>query len=270
MTRLVEKDVYDIGNEMEAYDRMFGLQTGTTMLAVAKRAMNVEYLPMNRKIAVVPVTSGLGIIGGFSQALVSIFKHYELNAYATKKSDVGGILEAYEKKADMIIMADDDNFIMFNIKNNSYAENGYCTGRSFAQALYQALGEPVQSEEILVLGAGPVGSAAAIRLEELGQIPVVYDIDKEKAKALAMQLISGYQVEHMVMSQYRGIIDGTTAGGFIRVKDIRRDGIISAPGVPLGVAPEVLEKIPVIHNTLELGTLAMFCQCINMEEKEDE
>ncbi|WP_409969968.1 3-methylornithyl-N6-L-lysine dehydrogenase PylD [Bengtsoniella intestinalis] len=268
MTRLTQGDIFAETHALLAYEQLFQWQTGSTMLAVAQRAMEVERLPAACKIAVIPVTSGEGVIGGFSQALVRIFRHCNFEAYITEKTDLGGVLEAQTQNADMIIMADDDCYLMFNVGCKGYAENGYCTGRVFAQALYEGMGQPQAPKSVLVLGAGPVGESAAQRLLELGQAPVIYDIDSEKARLTAARVHCPWVEGDMAYHGYHGVVDATTAGGFIGLEDLDQGVVVSAPGVPLGVRPEVADAIPVIHNTLELGTLAMLCQCVHMQEVE--
>lgn len=264
MTRLKEQDINHISVKIKEYDEVFKRQTGYTMEELAKQVMGLSTYTDGAEVAVVPVTSGLGIIGGFSETVCSILNYVGANAYVTSGTDVAGLQEAYEKKADIVFMADDDICSAFTLSKKEYADNGEATGKIFAAALAGAMGE-VEGEEILIMGAGPVGQAAARYLWEKGAIPVICDLDEAKARKLAEEeeLVGSYIEEYPPnIKSYAYIVDATTAGDYITVEDVTEKTIVAAPGMPLGVTKGASQIATVIHNPLELGIIMMYFECV--------
>lgn len=272
MTRLAEKDIVHISDSLKEYDQKFMHITGANMAVTGARMAGLTDAQAyeKRKTAVITVTSGLGEIGGFAKSIRDILCGYGVPAFVTENTDVAGILEAYEQGAEMIFMADDDAYIAFEPKGGIYAENGNCTGRAFAQALVQAA-DSIFQKEVLILGAGPVGSAAAKYLDAQGAYTIIYDMDQEKAE----RAVRGLNYAKMlsippIYANYRYIIEATTEADLITSRDVTEHTIISAPGVPCGVSQDACQIAKVIHNTLELGTLGMYYECIGQEKKDDE
>lgn len=264
MTRLKEQDIDYISARIKAYDEMFKKQTGCTMEELAKQVTALNSYRGGAKVAVVPVTSGLGIIGGFSETVCNILSYVGAEAYVTSGTDVAGLQEAYERKADIVFMADDDVCSAFTLGKKAYSDNGEATGKIFAAALASAIGE-VEGEEVLIMGAGPVGQAAARYLWQKGAIPVICDLDEAKARKLAEEedLVGSYiEAYPPKLSSYAYIVDATTAGDYITASDVTEKTIIAAPGMPLGVTKEASEIATVIHNPLEIGIIMMYFDCV--------
>jgi len=267
MTRLVEKDIYETGTQIRQYDEIFRRQTGHSMKEIAKIAVNLVNPVKKRKTAVIPVTCGLGVIKGFSDTVCAILKYCKADAYTTRNTDVAGMQEAYESKADILFMADDHVCGAFVPEKRICADNGYATGIGYAAALEQAM-EGGKGREILILGAGTVGQSAAKYLSAKGGIPVICDLQEEKAAILAEQIKNAKSVKApALIRDYSYILDASTTGSFITEKDVSGDTIIAAPGMPRGVTYEACKIANVIHNPLELGIITMYFQCLKAWEE---
>lgn len=239
MSRLIPEDIKHIRNSIHAYDIDFQKQIGMTLSEAACFALNVLSVPSPKKTAVIPVTSGLGVIDTFSESVCAILRHIGADAFVTEKTDVAGIQEAYLAGAEIMFLADDDVCAAFATNNNITSDNGYATGAAFAAALKSAMSE---EDIVLVLGAGPVGKAAA----NFRNITVLY--------------------EKPILSEYSSILDATPNGSWIQSNDISDNTIISAPGMPLSLSPGAIKKAKLIHNPLELGIITMYYDCASRME----
>ena len=264
MTRLNTTDINTISDRLHNYDMELKKTLGYTLEEIAKKSVKAFYSDSfcnKYKTAVIPVTSGLGIIEGFSETVSDILKYCSADVFVTDNTDVAGIQEAYQKKADIIFMADDETCAAFSLNGKVYSDNGYATGVAFAAAL-EIMMEKVE-EEVLILGAGPVGTAAAQYFSQIGAIPVLCDLYEEKARSAANS-IKNAKVEKDLknMNKYMYILDASTSGGFIKENDITEHTKISAPGIPIGAAEEIRDKVFVFHNPLEIGIMTMYFDCI--------
>lgn len=267
MTRLNTSDIDRIKDNLQRNDRYWKQLLNYKLEEIAKKAVNVSDANTVLKTAVIPVTSGLGIIGGFCEAVKEILDYCGADAFITDGTDVAGILEACRKTADIIFMADDNVCAAFSMQGNVYSDNGYATGIGFAAAL-EIMMKKAEREKVLILGAGPVGTAAAQYFSARGAIPVLCDILTEKAIKAASS-IRNAEVEKDIakIKSYRYILDATNSGDFIKARDVTEDTRISAPGMPLGVSEEVSGLIPVFHNPLELGIMTMYFDCVKQLEE---
>ncbi|MCD8148712.1 MAG: 3-methylornithyl-N6-L-lysine dehydrogenase PylD [Clostridiales bacterium] len=305
MSRLLPSDVIPILTGMEEYDRLFQSQTGKTMFELAAMSVGMENAcreAAKERVAVVPVTSGLGLISHFADSVCGILRYYGLDAFVTETTDVTGLYEAYGKGADMVFMADDDTYSAVSLRCHAISDNGYATGIGFAQALYLAMEE--KNEPVLVLGAGPVGRSAAVFLIEKGCHVFLYDQNTEKAVAagekLKRQVETRFATEeshkehfgfvvHAESEEQEGVrgkltvlqglpvyhdfhylYDATTSEGFLTEQDVGPDTVVAAPGMPCGITGEARQIATVIHNPLELGTLTMYFDCKRQEQSENQ
>ncbi len=262
MTRLNTMDIDRISCDLQKNDRQWQRTLGYTLEEIAKKAVNASHVNTGLRTATVPVTCGMGIIGGFNEAVRDILEYCGADVFITNKTDVAGIQEAYINGAELIFMADDDVCAAFSVHGKGTSDNGYATGIGFAAAL-EIMMERIEKEEVLILGSGPVGTAAAQYFSKKGAVPVVCDIDEEKACSVAAS-IKNARVERNRghIRNYRYLLDATTSGDFIRSCDVTEQTRISAPGIPLGVSKEVMDQIPVFHNPLELGIMTMYFDCM--------
>jgi pyrrolysine biosynthesis protein PylD len=263
MSRLVKSDIRFIKDDIDTYDDCFKNQTGYFMHDVAKKVANLSKISGIYRTAVVSVTSGLGIISGFAEAVCAILKHCSIDAFVTEACDVDGIYEAITNRADIVFMADDSRFVAFGVSTRAIVENGECTGAGFAEALVCAMRD--RREKVLVLGASTVGRAAAYYLLGKG-IPVdLYDTDVSVFANVDMHRKGLTNLENPpILKEYRYIYDATTSADFITADDVSADTVISAPGMPCGITEEARSIATVIHNSLELGVITMYYECIRI------
>jgi pyrrolysine biosynthesis protein PylD len=162
-------------------------------------------------------------------------------------------------------MADDEVFTAFSTRNGVFSDNSWATGRGFAAALCLMMtqrGENPVDAEVLVLGAGPVGSAAAAYFSHRGIPAALADLDEAKARQAAEKLPGIKAVKKPAcLRSYPYLLDATPAAAFITEGDVTEKTLISAPGMPLGVSGEALKTALVFHNPLELGVMTMYYEC---------
>jgi len=266
MSRLTESDIDKIEAKLQDYDRLFCEQTGYTMEKLAKKAIGLTEKTDKPKTAVIPVTSGLGIIGGFSQTVAAILRFCRVETVITEATDVAGLQQAYLSKCGVAFLADDNVCAAFSIGSAAHSDNGFATGRGFAAALTAAMRKRAicpTGQRVLIIGAGPVGKAAAQYLSEQGAIPVICDLDITKAADAATTIKGAEWINPPAgINQYAYIVDASTAGDFITEENVTEDTIIAAPGMPCGVIAAAAKKATVIHNPLELGIIAMYFDCV--------
>ena len=192
MTRLKTSDISDIAANLKNYDAELVARTGYCLCGIACRAVEIDealirnLLPEIR-VGIIPITSGEGEIGGFGDAVLSILLHMGADAFITRTTDIAGIVESFEKKADIVMLADDNRFVALHVKSRSIAENAVCTGNVFATGLSLMAGG-LEGQEVLVIGCGPVGSSATESLARMGARISVYDINEKPAKALIAEI----------------------------------------------------------------------------------
>jgi len=186
-------------------------------------------------------------------------------------TDVTGLSQAIEKKADLVFMADDDRFVIFDLKNRSIIDNTPMTALGYVTAL-DLMVKSIHSKSVLILGCGPVGIAAAkevIRLE--GQVSV-FDTDPSKSEVLKKLIQKPEGTEINVEADFRKalknhqlIVDATPAADIIDIADFQSDTYIVAPGVPCGITKAALVQYPdqILHDPLQLGVATMLAQSLN-------
>lgn len=270
MSRLLESDIDLIETQLQDYEDLFIRQTGSTMEEIAQKAVGLIKNTKRIKTAVISVTSGLGIISGFSQAVGAILRHCRVETLIAEKTDVAGLQQAYLSKCGIAFLADDCVCAAFGIGSAVHSDNGWATGRGFAAAIIEAMKKqginPLQ-ERVLIIGAGPVGQAAAHYIAEQHAIPVICDLDNNKAACLAATLEhSAWISSPAPIHQFTYIIDAGTIGDFITGEDVTEKTIIAAPGMPCGATAAAREKATVIHNPLELGIITMYFNCMKQLE----
>lgn len=271
MSRLVELDIVSIETQIQEYEDIFIRQTGCSMKEIAQKAVGLKEHAKKVKTAVIPVTSGLGLITGFSQAVGAILHFIGVETLITEKTDVAGLQQAYLSKCGFGFLADDNVCAAFGIGSAVHSDNGWATGRGFASALIEAMkkrGVNPLEKRVLIIGAGPVGQAAASYIKEQHAIPVICDLDHKKAASLAESLKqSTWILSPAPLNQFSYIIDASTTGDFITEKDVTENTIIASPGMPCGATAATKEKAVVIHNPLELGIITMYFDCLKQLEE---
>lgn len=263
MTRLTEKDIDGLGQQIDYYELELLKKTGMTLAEIASFAAGISLGDFNEaaksyRVSVIPITAGEGVIGGFSESVKNIIEKLGFTVSVTKSTDVSGLFEAISEGNEIIFMADDDRFIAFNLCNKKIADNGAATGRGYVAALY-GMAKGLTDCEVLVLGYGPVGSHAADFLVELGAKVAVYDCDISIIEQIKNNKIKAELDLHKALPNYSYLVDATPGDAFISFNDLDSEVIIAAPGIPLGLDSKAYEeyKERMIHDPLQIGVAAM-------------
>lgn len=267
MTRLKEEDVSPIAASLIDYDLDLGRRTGSSLKEIAARAVGREISVLNKlqpKIAIIPMTCGQGIIGGFVESVASIINHLGYKATVTKNSDAGGLAEAVQNGAEIVFMADDDRFVAVNLKAGKISDNGEATGKGYVAGL-ECMCSGLDGKKVLLIGAGPVGTGAAIALARFGAEISVFDINPESSQRLAAILEElGCHIKletnfDEALELNHILVDACPAGEIISLRYINEDTVIAAPGIPLGVGVEGAKKLSdrLLHDPLQIGVATM-------------
>lgn len=271
MTRLTATDICDISSRLHSYDRHLRDATGRSLAGIAAHAWNADEARLtdrikNFSIHVIPVTAGQGVITDFSETVAAILKFLGFPASVSDETDASGLASAFEKKTDAVMMADDSRFVGINLKTRRVVDNAVATGRVFAAAL-DLMARGIKDRDVLVMGCGPVGDAAARKFLDLGACVTLYDINAMAAFSLQEQLSrhvkgAGVRVETELASALSNIslvLEATPSANAIPDDLISDHLLVAAPGVPRGVSEagcRLLEN-RIIHDKLELGVAAM-------------
>lgn len=257
MTRLTSHDIENVWDGADLDRRL----TGMTGRGVRGIALEAAGLPTDMdlssfSVVCVPVTSGLGEIGGFADSLDAIARHIGMRSHVSGSPDVAGFAEAVSSGADIVLMADDDRFVAYNTVTNTVADNAYCTALGYAVALRDAAGG-LAGRRVLVMGAGFVGSEAVRILRGMNALVTVVDIDVPKARRLALservqweEDVSGAVSHHdLILNASPGTVPG---------RDMMPGTVVSSPGVPCRFDEEARRRArAIIHDPLEIGTAVM-------------
>jgi pyrrolysine biosynthesis protein PylD len=280
VTRLTTADIRTIADDLADYDADLVARTGHSLRGIACRAAGISDAQFDKTVgnlvvAVVPVTSGEGLIGKFCDAVKSISCHLGADTFITRATDVAGLAEAFEKKTDIVLMSDDDRFIALHTQRCRVIDNADATGYGYVAGLDLMTGG-LQSRDVLVVGCGPVGFAAAESLIRLRARVSIYDIGPSKSQNLAAKIKSACDSDIIIendletaLAEYRLIIDASPAADIIQAHHITPDTYISAPGVPLGLSDKARLKISnrLLHDPLQIGVATMVaCACNPKEE----
>jgi pyrrolysine biosynthesis protein PylD len=282
VTRLRTEDITHIAARLAEYDKELISKTGFSLRAIACHAADVQEYDIKNLlkdvvVGVIPITSGKGAIGGFCSAVKSIVSHIGCQTFIPQATDVAGLAEAFEKKADVIMLADDDRFIAIHTHSRRVVDNAVATGKGFVAGLDLMVGG-LKYKEVLVIGCGPVGSSAAQALIRLDSDVSVYDINSACSNDLAKrikQLLNTEinivkELDH-VLAEHRFIVDATPAADIIRANHVTSDTYISAPGVPLGLGSEAQSKISnrLLHDPLQIGVATMAILALKYHPQND-
>lgn len=269
MTRLTSSDIGTISTRLQEYDAELLAKTGLTLRGIACRCRGMSEAAFIQRaasapLAVVPITAGEGIISGFSDTVCAILLHLGLKATVTSETDTTGFSRAIEDGAEGIFMSDDHRFIAYNTKTRAIVDNVEATGQAFATALDLMAEGGLKGQEVIVLGCGPVGAAAARKLLALQARVAVFDIDPAKARLLQQSTTAGNESLTLVDSRdalrtYRYMLDATPVAGAIPDEYLTDQKVVAAPGVPLGLSATAAGRLnaQLIHDKLELGVAAM-------------
>ncbi len=291
MTRLIESDVRELTAHLVAVESALVRLTGCDLVGLGARACGlgegVARDALGRaRVAVVPITSGEGLIPGFAECVAAICEHLGCRARITAATDVAGFAEALVGGDELVFAADDRKFLAFDFARRTVADDDPCTAWAYAAALDQAAGVAgvagadgmgdagilgggadaagVAGKPVLVIGLGPVGTAAAARLVELGADVFVAELDEARRARVAGELPVTPVSLAEGLERCRLVLDATPSPDLIDAGWVGSDGIVSSPGLPPGVTSAAALALGdrLVHEPLALGVAAMAVQAL--------
>lgn len=258
MTRLTSDIIWGVPEDKMDLDSRLLKMTGKTVKQIAMEAAGLEmddYDFSRFSAAAIPITSGLGIIGGFAKSVDAITTRLGMRSYVTEGTDVAGFAEATAKGADTVLMSDDPMFIAYNTHERKYTDNSWGTAMGYAVCLKNAAGG-LEGKDVLVVGAGRVGTWATKILLGWGANVSVTDIAYDKAEALIPLGAKPVRGVEKAISENTLVINA--APYIIPGEIIAQGSIISSPGVPHYYDLEGRTRCKaIIHDPLEIGTAVM-------------
>lgn len=273
MTRLRTDDIRMVAQGLNACDEHLRAITGFGLRALACRAVGLEDKKAENRIRdcrvfAVPMTCGQGAIETFSETIGAIASHLGFDAYVSDGTDMAGMADAFEGRADILLSADDDRFVAIHVPTRRVVDNAQCTGMGFCAGLAQMAGG-LKEKPVLVIGCGPVGRSAAIHAAGLGAMVTLFDIEKERCRALAagQKNRANFFVSDDLASAigcHDLIIEATPAADVIGVEAIRPAMLIAAPGVPCGVTLKGRQMLAgrLLWDSLAIGVATMLMEAI--------
>jgi len=260
MTRLTPDMIREVPFSMFERDENLMRTLNISMKGLACEAIGVTGKDIDLEgltAAAVPVSSGNGVTSGFSESVRVITEHQGMKSFVTKGTDVVGMAESLDSKADIIFMADDTEFLAINTKVLKYVNNTRSTALGYFTALKKAM-SGLEGKEVLLVGAGRVGSNVLDLLLENKAIVTLVESDPAKVEAIARRS-RDVLIESSLEKAVRG------AGAILNASPARIDGewiregcIISSPGVPYSYDEEGMRKAKlIVHDPLQIGVTVM-------------
>jgi len=208
------------------------------------------------KVAAVPVSSGAGVIPTFCRSVCAVTQHLGMSSFVTRKGDVAGMAEAIAEGADIIFIADDEEFIAFNVQGGMFSENSRSTALGYCTALEMAAGG-LRGKDVLVIGAGRMGQWVIEWLGAAGARVSAVDTDPAKA-ALARERFGVTVIEDPEEGIRNAELIFNASPARIPGPWIREGAIIASPGVPYGFDREGEERARlIVHDPLQIGVAVM-------------
>jgi 3-methylornithyl-N6-L-lysine dehydrogenase len=262
VTRLSEDDVNTLVERLKVFetDLRVVCDLGLTELAVRTVSQSATRISFKgARAAAVPITTGEGVISGFSECVATILRHLGCEAWVTEQTDVRGIQEAIDGAAEAVFVADDYRFVALNVAKDRCVDDDPATADGYVTALEAAAGSLVD-RKVLLLGLGPVGRAAARRLVSRGAVVLVVEPHLARMQA-ALDL--GLALSPVVLAEGLArcdlVFDASPAAGLIDTVDLRPEAIAAVPGMPSAfTAAAQVELGPRhIHEPLAIGVAVM-------------
>jgi pyrrolysine biosynthesis protein PylD len=267
MTRLTEADVTMLTEQLTTVEERLREATGMGLRDLALRAVTEEDRCVQlhgTRAAAVPVSSGQGVIPGFSACVVATLLHLGCDAWMTAQPDVSGIQAAVAAGAEVLFLADDNRFIALNVTKGCSVDDDPATADGYVAALEAAAGG-LKDREVLVLGLGPVGRAAVRRLTARGATVAVAEPDGERVEAA--QAV-GLTFEPVSLADGLArcdlFFDASPAEGLIDAGDLRPGAIAAVPGMPSAFTEAAREFLGArhMHEPLALGIAVMAARAL--------
>ena len=259
MTRLTPDMIEGVPDDRIDLDSELKRMCGTTVKEMAAEAAGIsgDADLSGFRVAVVPITSGLGVIGGFARSVDAIVGRLGMRSHVTAGTDVQGFSEGIAEGADLIMMADDTMFIAYNVREGKQTNNSWGTAMGYSVCLKNAAGGSLAGKDVLVIGAGFVGTEAVQILKGMGANVSVTDIVREKAAVLERKYgVRALEDVESAISSHRYILNAAPASFPGRI--MAEGSVVSTPGVPHSFDEEGMRKAKaIIHDPLEIGTAVM-------------
>jgi len=264
-----------IASQLSAYDDELLHKTGHNLRQIACQAAQLLEEETRQaitgiRIGLVPIQWGLGKIEGFCEANAAILNHLGFGTFISRRSDLVGLAEAYQSKADAIFLSDDNDFVVLNAESRQYVHNSDATGKGFAAGL-DLMANGVADKTVLVMGCGTVGQSAISTLLGYGAMVTIYDIDSSKCRMYKKSIAGAASDRTTVATDIRAalsrhtlVVDATNAAEIISAEDISPRTFIAAPGIPLGLSRDVRDKIAdrLLHDPLQIGVTTMGMEAV--------
>ena len=267
MTRLTTTDVRRLAARLPKIDAGLRGVAGVDLHQLALRACGLDPggspLP-GARMAVVPISSGLGFIPFFSECVAVILRHLGCDAFVTAEPDVKGLQEAAGGGAEAVFLADDDRFVALNIHSGACADDDPCTANGFAAALDAAAGG-VGGRPVLVMGLGPVGRAAARRLADMGAHVLAAEPRRSRAQAAKADYGVTLVTLRAGLAATGLVFDATPVAGLVDTDWVGPGSIAAVPGLPSAFTPaaQALLGARHIHEPLAVGTAVMAVEALS-------
>jgi 3-methylornithyl-N6-L-lysine dehydrogenase len=264
--------IENVPNSMCLRDERLRHDLGMDMKGLSYLALGLGHGELNLsnfKVAAVPITSGKGVTPSFCDSVCSITRHLGMESHVTEGTDVAGFYQAMEAGADIVFMADDLEFVAVNMRERRAADNTHSTALGYFSALRTAIG-PLAGEEVLVVGAGRVGSCAIDLLADEKAAITVVDPDPAKIASVRRRY-PNIRVAHDLERAVSG------AGAILNASPARIPGewlqegtVISSPGMPYSFDELGESKARVlVHDPLQIGVsvMAVWSASYSMQRK---
>lgn len=263
MTRLKTEWIDELINKIIANEKKLKELTGLNYLEFAAHSNHlstdtVKQAAVHELVAVVPITSGLGVISRFSESVAAIIRQAGFNAFVTEKTDIDGLYESRLKNATMVFFADDIRYLGWHFSKNIFSDNNISTARGYVEAL-ECVTETLKDKATLVMGCGVVGCEIVKHLKTKNAVPVVFDKNHELMNHVSVDLGVQLLEDKEKIKNYDLVMDATSEGKWLHKGMLHDKAWISAPGIPLSLDDEMSEIYAhrLIHDHLEIGTLTM-------------
>ena len=267
MTRLTEADVTTLAAGLAAVEDRLREATGLGLRDLALRAVtNGDRCVQlhGARVAAVPISTGEGVITGFSACVVAILQHLGCDGWTTTQPDVRGIQAAVAAGAEVLFLADDHRFIALNVTKGCSVDDDPATADGYVAALEAAAGG-LEGREVLVLGLGPVGRAAVRRLAAHGAVVLVAEPDAERveaARAVGLTFETCALAEGLTRCDL--VFDATPAADIIDAAAVREGMIAAVPGMPSAFTAAAQEVLGArhLHEPLAVGVAVMAARAL--------
>jgi pyrrolysine biosynthesis protein PylD len=256
MALLTPEDLKNINMQLEEADASVRRATGLDIKEVCKALYKTR--PREETIGIVPITSGNGIIGSFSESLLAIIEYFGLEGFITEMPDVSGYYQAVKDEANIILMADDNTFLAHNLENGKIANNQPCTGIIYAEIISRYL--HADSKDVLALGLGRVGLPGVAHLVKKGFNVYGHDPDEKLLERAVSEFgITPYAPDTENPKKFSMIFEATPCENTIPESALAEKCLVSTPGIPCGISEELREKydVEIVMEPLGVGTASM-------------